>query len=428
MPAAAQRRAVAAATLVFPTPPLPVYRMVRGAMPAHRIRAEARFGRGTCVDGAGESIACSAATPRQQVHLTVPVRYRSLPPAIAAAAVAIAALAGCGGSSGKDAQALLRRGFAASIPSANVTVDLSAKVDGVPQLSQPIRVKLGGPYRSNGSGKLPSLNWDISLSGGGQTFSAGVISTGTQAFVNFQGTNYKVSDATVARLNASAAQRSPTGSRSLKSFGIDPLAWVKNPSEEGDSDVAGVATTHVSAGIDVAKLFNDLNKVVARAGGSVGAARPQQLTPQIIDQIKKVVHDPKFDVYVGKRDGKIRRIALSLSFDVPKQAQTTSRGVSGGNLTLSVEFAGVGEPQTIVAPANSKPISDLTKQLGGLSGALGGAAGGLGGATGSAPGAGGGGSGSGSGAADKYQRYAQCLSKAKPNDAAAIQRCAQLVK
>ena len=271
----------------------------------------------------------------------MPVGYRSLPPAIAAAAVAIAALAGCGGSSGKDAQALLRRGFAASIPSANVTVDLSAKVDGVPQLSQPIRVKLGGPYRSNGSGKLPSLNWDISLSGGGQTFSAGVISTGTQAFVNFQGTNYKVSDATVARLNASAAQRSPTGSRSLKSFGIDPLAWVKNPSEEGDSDVAGVATTHVSAGIDVAKLFNDLNKVVARAGGSVGAARPQQLTPQIIDQIKKVVHDPKFDVYVGKRDGKIRRIALSLSFDVPKQAQTTSRGVSGGNLTLSVEFAGV---------------------------------------------------------------------------------------
>src|SRR5918992_6386057 len=31
-PAAAQRRAVAAATLVLPTPPLPVYRIVRGAM------------------------------------------------------------------------------------------------------------------------------------------------------------------------------------------------------------------------------------------------------------------------------------------------------------------------------------------------------------------------------------------------------------
>src|SRR3954453_19074110 len=36
-PAAAQRRAVAAATLVFPTPPLPVYRIVRGAMAAPRL-------------------------------------------------------------------------------------------------------------------------------------------------------------------------------------------------------------------------------------------------------------------------------------------------------------------------------------------------------------------------------------------------------
>ena len=32
-PAAAHLRAVAAATLVFPTPPLPVYRIVRGGFP-----------------------------------------------------------------------------------------------------------------------------------------------------------------------------------------------------------------------------------------------------------------------------------------------------------------------------------------------------------------------------------------------------------
>ena len=38
-PAAAQLRAVAAATLVFPTPPFPVYRMVRGAMEARDLVA-----------------------------------------------------------------------------------------------------------------------------------------------------------------------------------------------------------------------------------------------------------------------------------------------------------------------------------------------------------------------------------------------------
>lgn len=349
-------------------------------------------------------------------------RHRFLLLALAAATFALVALAGCGGSS-KDAEALLRRGFSSPIGSANVTIDLNGKVDGVPQLSQPIRIKLGGPYRSNGKGKLPSINWDVSLSGGGQSFTAGLISTGNQAFVNFQGTNYKADDATVARLNSTAAARAPSGSQSLKSFGIDPVRWVKNASEEGDANVAGVSTTHVSAGIDVVKLFTDLNKVVARARGSVGAARPQQLSPQTIDQIEKIVHDPKLDVYVGKRDGKIRRFALNLNFDVPKQSQSSSRGASGGNLSLSVEFAGVGEPQTIVAPTSYKPISDLQKQLGGLNGALGVSPG----ASGSTPPAGGSGSG-GSGSSDKYQRYAECLSKADPSDAAAIQRCATLVK
>src|SRR5439155_17267335 len=151
--------------------------------------------------------------------------------------------------------------------------------------------------------------------------------------------------------------------------------------------VAGVATKHVSAGFDIGKLFADLNKIVQRAGGSVGAARPQQLSPAVIDQIKNVVHDPKLDVYVGKQDSKIRRFAISLQFDVPKKNQASLRGLQGGNLTISVELAGVGEPQRIRAPASSKPISELAKQLSGLGG-LGGAAGGLGGST---PGATGGG-------------------------------------
>ena len=34
-----------------------------------------------------------------------------------------AVLAGCGGSSDKDAKALLKRGFSESIPSANVSID-----------------------------------------------------------------------------------------------------------------------------------------------------------------------------------------------------------------------------------------------------------------------------------------------------------------
>ena len=145
----------------------------------------------------------------------------------------------------------------------------------------------------------------------------------------------------------------------------------------------------------------------------------------LIDQVKKVIHDPKVDVYVGKADGRIRRVALGLQFSIPQQAQALARGLKGGSMTISVEFAGVGQPQTITAPTSSKPLSDLATQLRGLGG-LGGTAGGLGGSS----------SGSTGGAtptgrtpsAQQFQRYAQCLGKANPSDAAAIARCRALLK
>jgi hypothetical protein len=363
----------------------------------------------------------------------VPSRRPVIVLAALLAALVAAVVAGCGGGSEGDAKALLRRGFSESIPSANVTIDVSAKIDGVPQLSQPVRLKLGGPYKGNGPNTLPSLNWDVSVSGGGQTFSAGLISTGDRAFVNFQGTNYEVDSATMAQLKQAAASRGQSGKRSLKQFGVDPLSWVKDASEEGESNVAGVTTKHVSAGIDVGRLFGDLNKIVSKAGGAVGTARPQQLTPQVIDSIKKVVHDPRLDVFVGKADGKVRRMALNLRFDVPQAQQQNARGVKGGTVTISVEFAGVGEPQTITAPAGAKPISELGKQLQGLGGALG-ATGGIGGSTGGTPGGtpggepGAEGGGGKSPNSEQFRRYGECLNKAKPSDTAALNRCAQLLK
>src|SRR4051812_17592095 len=97
-------------------------------------------------------------------HGGVPLRPRAFALALALTALVAALLAGCGGGNEEDAKALLKRGFNESIPSANVTIDISAKVDGVPQLNQPVRVKLGGPYQSNGKGKLPSFNWDVTVS------------------------------------------------------------------------------------------------------------------------------------------------------------------------------------------------------------------------------------------------------------------------
>jgi hypothetical protein len=340
-------------------------------------------------------------------------------PIVVVLLAAVALMAGCGGGSGssKDARALLDKAFHQSITSADMTLNIEAKVNGIPQLQQPINLKVAGPFQSNGKGKLPSFNWQVSVSGGGQAFSGGIISTGDNAFVNFQGTNYEVGKTTVAQFNQQLSQNSGPG-RSLKDYGIDPQAWVKDPTEEGSENVNGVDTTHVKASVDIGRMFSDFNKTIQKAG-SMSTSAPQQLSPATIQKIQDVVKNPKFDIYVGKSDNKIRRLSVSVDFQIPSDQQAKFRGAQGGTLSFSVDFAKVGEKQTITPPTGARPISELQQQLGGLGGGLGG----LGGSGSSGSGS----SGSGP-TASQFQKYSQCLQKAAPSNTTAIQKCAALLK
>ena len=325
----------------------------------------------------------------------------------ALAAVLLLALAsGCGGGDSKQGKALLRRGFDESIGSARVTIDLTAQLDGIPKLQQPLRVQLSGPYRTNGGAKIPSVNWQANVAFGGQAFTAGLISTGDRAFLLFGGTPYQFAPATVAKLNRSWSARPAGGGGGVAGLGIDPVRWVTNVSDEGDSDVAGVRTTHVSAQVDIGKLLPDLGKLTARA--AAGGVPTPAFGPREIAQVEKVVKNPTLDVYVGKRDGKIRRLSTDITFSVPQRSRARFGGLKGGTISLTVELAEVGVPQRILAPVRGRPMAELRKQIGPLNG-LGGL---LGGAAGRAP----------------STRYSQCLAKANPSDTAALQRCTRFLR
>jgi hypothetical protein len=337
----------------------------------------------------------------------------------------VALIAGCGGDDGgggggssEDAQAVIDKAFSTKIESANVTLDLEAKVDGVAQLQDPIKVSLKGPFQSNGETKLPSLDWDAEAAGGGQSVAGGIISTGDALFVNFQNQNYEVPKEQVDQINQQLASQKDQTAADL---GVDPKNWVTNASDEGEEDVNGEATTHVTADVDVGKMLTDLNKAAQSAGGAMGGAQAQQLTPQQIDQVKQFVKDPKFDVYASKEDGGLRRLNVSLNFEIPEAQRAQAQGATGGSLTFTLDFADVGQEQTIEAPTDAKPLSELQGALGGLGGA---------GAT--PPAAGGGtpgGSSGGSGPdAKKLEDYSKCLQQADPSDSAALQKCQAILE
>ena len=341
---------------------------------------------------------------------------------------ATVALASCGGGDDtENVQDLLDKAFSASIKSADLKVDASIQLKGSPGLDKPVRMTASGPFRTN-ERKLPSVDIDLKVGtdGGGQTVTTGFLSTGDRAFVKFQDIYYEQPASEVAKANRAIADN--TNRRgSLRSLGLDPRSWLAEAKDEGDEEIAGVQTRHVSGRLDVEAVMRNLNRFVRRSGAALGGATgqtpPEPLSDQDIRQVGEVVRDPTFHVYVGTDDDIIRRLAGKIEFDVPEESREGLGGIQSGAIEFEIEFSNVNGDQQIEAPANSRPLSDLTESLGG-----GAALPGLGGGsepTTPSPSPGDDGT---STEAESFKEYADCLDKARPEDTEALQTCAELLE
>ncbi len=343
-------------------------------------------------------------------------------------------LPGCGADNDRDEVArILDRAFDRPMESADIDFDSIVRVRGVPQLDRPIRVRASGPYRS-AKGKSPQFDIDlkVGVEGGGASIDTGRVSVGDRAFVKFQGSFYELPRGQVAEANRAFVGKR-TRSYRLDGLGLDPRSWIAGAKDEGEEEVAGVKTRHLSGQLDIRRVVADLNRFVARAGSTLGAgaAVPRPLPPSVLEKISQVVRNPTFDVYVDAGNDRIRRLSANVQLDVPKADRRQVGGIEGGALELAVEFRDVAGEQRITAPAQARPLSDLTKQLGGAR-TLGLGVRGGGGRRGQTPrlprqqspraprG--------GEGDAETFQRYAKCLEQAGPQNTAAQQRCSQLLQ
>jgi hypothetical protein len=339
------------------------------------------------------------------------------------------ALASCGGGNDQeDVQSLLDKAFSSSIKSANLKLDATIQVKGRPGLEKPLRITATGPFRTNAD-KIPSADIELKIGndGGGQTITTGFLSTGDRAFVKFQDIYYEQPRAQVAKANASIA-KSKSKRGSLRGLGLDPRTWLAEAKDVGDDDIAGVKTEHITGKLDVESVMRNLNEFVRRSASTLGDATgqtpPKPLSTEDIHMVADVVHDPTFNVYVGKDDDTIRRLSGKVEFDVPEASRASLGGIQSGQVEFKVEFSDVNGNQQIEPPAHARKISSLTRSLGG-----GATLPGLGVDAGSDSSSGSQTSpGSGSPGAQEFKDYADCLDKARPEDTAALQRCADLLQ
>jgi hypothetical protein len=360
------------------------------------------------------------------------LRFRTICGVLAAALAALA-LAACGssGSSGQ-ASSLLRQTFSGkhTVNSGSINVSLSVNPSGSSTLKGPLTISFGGPFASLGTGKLPKSNFTVSFSALGRSGSLGILSTGTAGYVTVSGKSYQLPASTFQQLESSfssltsSSGGSGSGSGALSKLGIDPLHWLVNPTVVGNESVGGASTTHIRAGIDVAKLLGDLNTFLAKAPslGVSGLGKvPSSISSATRQRIASEVRQPRFDVWTGTGDKTLRKLAISLVLPVTGQISSLLGGLSSAQISLTMQYADLNQPQTINAPSSVAPYSEFQAKVRSFLSAL---QGGLGSSLGSSS-SGSSSSGS-SGSASAVSSYAQCLQKAG-QDLSKAQQCASLL-
>jgi hypothetical protein len=324
----------------------------------------------------------------------LPQTLRRLAPFVLllAAAVSALAIAACGSDSKANPQQTLKQTFSGnkSVDSGKLnlsfTADLKAKnASAQAQVGDPVTVKVTGPFQTRGKDALPAMNLDLTAGTGAQNFTAGVVSTGDEGYISYQGTYYKVPDKTFAEFkrNFEKQQRKDSNNKQpdLATLGIDAQKWLQDPKVEGDEEVGGAQTTHISSDVRLSALLADLNRLLGRADqlGLSPSQRnqlPKQLDAKTRAQLAKSVKKARVDVWTGKDDKILRQMKVHIEFKQPK-GLSQAQDIESGTIDLQLAVADVNKKQEVKAPKNARSLTELQRQLGvlGLGSSLGGSSG-----------------------------------------------------
>ena len=343
-------------------------------------------------------------------------------------------IAACGGDDGgggdENPQTLLDATFSNDEKVTSGVFDLSVDVNSEGGTDAgTFKGTLGGPFQSE-EGAFPKFDIDAEVTSDSesQDFSgtAGLTSTGDKAFVSFQDSNYEVpADAFsefAQTFTEAQSQNSAEGGNLLESIGVNPSNWLTDLSNEGNEDVEGTETIHISGTADTPKLVEDIKKIAENTPEVAGQkVAPEQLSQ--LDQLTGIIESAEFDIFTGADDNLLRKLEANLKLN-PPDSEGAPESV---DVTFAITLRDLNQAQEIAAPADAQPLGDLLQQFGVDPSQLGqlgaGGAGGGGADAGAVPPAG----GSPQGPSDSASAaYLECLRTAQGD--AAVQECNSLLQ
>jgi hypothetical protein len=297
-------------------------------------------------------------------------------------------LSACGGAPG-SAQSLLDETFSGHTPIESGEVNLSFAVSAIGHsaTTKPLAVTLTGPFENTSTGKLPRFALQLQLNAAGHALQAGATSTGSALFVQLAGTWFSTPADTYKALEEGYAKATSSSSATkahstFSALGIEPGHWLSDPTKAGTATISGVTTEHITASVDTSAFIADVSKL-SQAGGALGLPSPSgssgSLSPAVVDELAKSIKSAHVDIYTGQSDHLLRRLEVSAAITGTPQTQALLGGLSSANVKVVLEFSSLNKPQSITAPSNPQPPSQLLPALQQLVGVLQGVGSGSGG-------------------------------------------------
>jgi hypothetical protein len=298
-------------------------------------------------------------------------------------AIALVA-AGCGGSDKKSetttpaasgsaaagsAEGGLLAGVKPSTGPSKLDLALSVKIDGVPAaagaagalLTQPINLKVSGVSDS----AAKSSDVDIALDLGALALNAKLLSDGTTQWIQYDDTWYVLDTGALAGAAGGVTGGTTTApsvdTGKIKSALSDPSKYFKDSKKVGDEKVGDIETEHIQGTLDVAAALDGVKQL--------GSSTSSPVSPEQAQQLTDAFNDPKVDVWIGKDDRVVHRLAFKLDGDFSGVAD--AQGLKGLTVDLDATMLPAESPQ-ITPPANAKSSQELLAAvLGGFGPALG---------------------------------------------------------
>jgi len=309
-------------------------------------------------------------------------------PAVVATLVAVAlTVAACGGSSsssdsattaapsdsGGDAAAILSGiDTKASTGPQKLKLSLTADIKGAPtdqQLAlltkQPIQLGLDGVVDS--AAKSADVNVSVTL--GKSPLAAEIRTGGGKTWIQIDGKWYDLPASTLSSTTGSSLPSGMSTSnldagKILAAVG-DPAKLLDNTSVSSEK-VEGIDSDKVSGDVNIEGVAAAVAKLSTSAGSSTATAPSQAQIDKTVAQLKKIVHTAHVDIWVGKSDHKVHRVAFTVDA-VMDDSTKASSGIDSANVDFDVTTVDSGAPDTS-APSSVGTQAEFQTALVGLLG------------------------------------------------------------